>query len=219
MERFYQHFHRATIALKSRRVSHRASAWQAHRRGGDSRHVQCHAETTVGRLGQHVIRGLLITLLVEQWGLLSSPLLYVSLGFKRHQQEYYERLSRVRTHGDWEGWIEFFLRCVIESADDGVTTAQRLFPVVGEDRLKAIQHKSATVNSLRLFELLPQYPVVTLARAGELLAATKPTTQKAIDSLCAAGVLHEVTGRKRDRVYAWRSYIDVLGAGTMPIPR
>ncbi len=69
-----------------------------------------------GRIGR-----LLITLLVEQWGLLSSPLLYVSLGFKRHQQEYYERLSRVRTNGDWEGWIEFFLRCVIESADDGVT--------------------------------------------------------------------------------------------------
>ncbi len=70
----------------------------------------------------------------------------------------------------------------MESADDGVTTAQRLFQVVGEDRSKAIQHKSATVNSLRLFELLPQHPVVTLTRAGELLTATKPTTQKAIDS-------------------------------------
>lgn len=167
-----------------------------------------------GRIGR-----LLITLLVEKWGLLSSPLLYVSLGFKRHQQEYYERLSRVRTHGDWEGWIEFFLRCVIESADDGVTTAQRLFQIVGEDRQKAIQHRSATVNSLRLFELLPQHPVVTLARAGKLLAATKPTTQKAIDSLCAAGVLHEVTGKKRDRVYAWRPYIAVLSAETVPVPR
>ena len=167
-----------------------------------------------GRIGR-----LLIALLVEQWGLLSSPVLYVSLGFKRHQLEYYERLSRVRTHGDWERWIEFFLRCVIEAADDGVSTAQRLFQVIGEDRSKAIQHKSATVNSLRLFELLPQHPVVTLARAGELLATTKPTTQKAIDSLCAAHVLHEVTGRKRDRVYAWQSYIDVLGTETLSIPR
>ena len=146
-------------------------------------------------------------------------MLYVSLGFKRYQLEYYERLSRVRTHGDWERWIEFFLRCVIEAADDGVSTAQRLFQVIGEDRSKAIQHKSATVNSLRLFELLPQHPVVTLARAGELLATTKPTTQKAIDSLCAAHVLHEVTGRKRDRVYALQSYIDVLGTETLPIPR
>lgn len=162
-----------------------------------------------GRIGR-----LLITLLVEHWGLLSAPLLYVSLGFRRYQQEYYERLSRVRTHGDWEGWIEFFLRCVLESADDGVTTAQRLFQVAGADRLKAIQHKTATVSSLRLFEHLPQHPVLTLARAGELLAATKPTTQKAIDSLCAASVLQEVSGKKRNRVYAWRSYIDVLGAET-----
>lgn len=167
-----------------------------------------------GRIGR-----LLITLLVEQWGLLSSPLLYVSLGFKRHRQEYYERLTAVRDDGDWEGWTEFFLQCVIESANDGVTTAQRLFQIVGSDREKATQHRTATVNSLRLFELLPQHPVVTLARAGELLGATKPTTQKAIDSLCAADVLHEVTGKKRDRVYAWRSYIDALGTETMPIPR
>jgi hypothetical protein len=60
---------------------------------------------------------------------------------------------------------------------------------------------------------------VTLARAGELLAATKPTTQKAIDSLCAARVLHEVTAGRRDRVYAWQSYINVPGTETMPIPR
>ena len=166
-----------------------------------------------GRIGR-----LLITLLIEHWGLLSSPLLSISLSFKRHQQEYYERLNRVRTHGDWEGWIEFFLGCVRESADDGVTTAQRLFQVIGDDRQKAIWHRSATVNSLRLFEHLPQHPVVTLARAGELLGATKPTTQKAIDSLCAAGVLREVTGKKRDRVYAWRPYIDVLSAEPLSGP-
>jgi hypothetical protein len=106
----------------------------------------------------------------------------------------------------------------MESTDDGVTTAQRLFQVVGEDRSRAIQQKSATVNSLRLFELLPQHPVVTLARAGELLTATKPSTQKAIDSFCAPKVLHEVTGRRRDRVYAWQSYIVVPGTETTPIP-
>lgn len=167
-----------------------------------------------GRIGR-----LLITLLIEQWGLLSSPLLYVSLGFKRHRQEYYERLTDVRTDGDWEGWTEFFLKCVVESADDGIMTAQRLYRVVGADRAKATQHPTATVTSIRLFERLPENPVVTLALGGELLGTTKPTTQKAIDSLCAAGVLHEITGKKRDRVYAWRSYIDVLGTDTAPLPR
>jgi Fic family protein len=167
-----------------------------------------------GRVGR-----LLVTLLVEHWGVLSSPLLYLSVGFKRHRQSYYRRLTAVRSQGDWEGWTEFFLQCVIESANDGVTTAQRLFAVVGADRDTASKHKSATVNSLRLFELLAENPVLTLARVGDLLNATKPTSQKAIDALCAAGVLHEVTGRKRDRVYAWQSYIDVLGADALPIPR
>lgn len=167
-----------------------------------------------GRVGR-----LLITLVLEHWGVLSSPLMYLSLGFKRHRERYYERLSAVRTEGDWEGWTEFFLECVVESANDGVTTAQELFAVVGSDREKAYAHATATINSLRLYELLPRHPVLTLARAGELLGATKPTTQKAIDSLCAAGVLQEITGRKRDRVYAWQSYIDVLGTETTPFRR
>ncbi len=70
---------------------------------------------------------LLVTLLTEHWNLLSGPYLYVSLGFKRHRQEYYQRLDAVRADGDWEGWAEFFLRCVHESAVDGAHAAQRLF--------------------------------------------------------------------------------------------
>ena len=164
-----------------------------------------------GRIGR-----LLITLLVEHWGLLSSPLLYLSLGFKRHQPDYYLCLDAVRTQGDWEGWTAFYLRCVTESADDGVKTARRLFRLVGANRQAAAGHNSATVTSLRLFEMLPENPVLTLIRAAEIVGATKPTVQKAIDSLCDAGILEEVTGRKRDRVYAYRSYLDVLGEETGP---
>ena len=75
-----------------------------------------------GRIGR-----LLVALLVEHWGMLPLPLLYLSLSFKRQREEYYRRLSAVRTDGDWEGWTGFFLSCVTEAADDGVTTAQRLF--------------------------------------------------------------------------------------------
>ncbi|MCP4786573.1 MAG: Fic family protein [Fuerstiella sp.] len=166
-----------------------------------------------GRVGR-----LLITLLVEHWGLLSSPMLYLSLGFKRHRQEYYRRLDAVRTSGDWEGWTSFFLQCVYESANDGVETAQRLFSLVGADRQQASQHKTATVTSVRLFELLPENPMITLASGTKLVGATKPTTGKAIDSLCQAGILREVTGKKRDRVYAYRSYLDVLAEDTDLIP-
>lgn len=166
-----------------------------------------------GRVGR-----LLITLLFEHWGLLSSPILYVSLGFKRHRQEYYRHLDAVRTNGDWEGWTAFFLDCVRESADDAVKTAQGLFSLVSEDRRKASSDKTATVTSLRLFESLPEHPMVTLGKAMELVDATKPTASKAIDALIQAGILKEITGRKRDRVYAYRRYLDVLAEDTGTIP-
>jgi len=165
-----------------------------------------------GRIGR-----LLITLLVEHWELLSSPLLYLSLGFKRRRQEYYQRLGAVRQNGDWEGWTSFFLECVNESANDGVKTAKRLFRLVGADRRTVSEHKLATVTSVRLFEHLPENPMITLAKAMQLVSASKPTTGKAIDALCQAAILQEITGRKRDRIYAYRAYLDVLAEDTVPI--
>jgi Fic family protein len=166
-----------------------------------------------GRVGR-----LLIMLLVEHWNLLSSPLLYLSLGFKRHRQEYYRQLDAVRVNGDWEGWTSFFLECVRESADDGVSAAQRLFSLVGADRRRLSEHKTATVTAVRLFEHLPEHPMITLAKAVELVGATKPTTGKAIDALNQAGILKEITGRKRDRIYAYRAYLDVLAEDTSTAP-
>jgi Fic family protein len=158
-----------------------------------------------GRIGR-----LLITLLIEHWGLLSLPLLYLSLAFRRHQQEYYDRLLAVRTEGDWEGWTAFFLECVREAADDGVAVAQRLFNLVGKDRQKLLNARGATVHAARLLDLLPNHPMVTLPRTIALLKATKPTASKAIASLTDAGILRETTGRQRDRVYAYHAYLQAL---------
>jgi Fic family protein len=162
-----------------------------------------------GRIGR-----LLIMLLLEHWKLLSSPLLYLSLGFKRHRQEYYERLNAVRVNGDWEGWTSFFLECVCESADDGVATARGLFTLVGKDRRKAAEHKATTVTAMRLFELLPSHPIVTLTTTMDLLKTTQPTAGKALDALHQAGVLHEITGKRRDRIYAYQGYLDLLAKDT-----
>jgi Fic family protein len=162
-----------------------------------------------GRIGR-----LLIALLVEHWRLLSSPLLYVSLGFKRHRQEYYERLNAVRVNGDWEGWTAFFLECVRESADDGVATARSLFALVAGDRKKVMAGSRSTLAAARLLDLLPAHPMVTLAQSMALLQTSKPTALKAIDALQEAGVLHEVTGRRRDRVFAYRAYLDQLAKDT-----
>ena len=152
------------------------------------------------------------------WELLSAPLLYLSLGFKRHRQEYYRQLDAVRVHGDWEGWTSFFLECARESADDGVQAAQRLFSLVSEDRRKLSGHKAATVTAIRLFERLPEQPMITTAKAMEIVGGTKPTTGKAIDALIQVGILKEITGKKRGRIYAYRKYLDVLAEDTNTKP-
>jgi Fic family protein len=162
-----------------------------------------------GRIGR-----LLVVILLEQWGLLAAPLLYLSVAFKRHRQEYYDRLGAVRTAGDWEGWTGFFLRCVREAAEDGVATARRLHALIGDSRRVLTGHKDATLTAVRLFELLPDHPMVTLRSASVLLDTSSPTAGKALDVLCRAGVLREVTGRRRDRVYAFQSYLDVLAEDT-----
>lgn len=162
-----------------------------------------------GRIGR-----LLIALLVEHWGLLKSPLLYLSVAFKRHRQAYYDRLNGVRVDGDWEGWMRFFLDCVTEAADDAVASAQRLHTVTAADRAKVSAHARATVPAIRLFELLPSHPMVTLSLAIKLLGVSKPTAVKAIAALQAAGVLREITGKRRDRVYAYHEYLRVLSPDT-----
>ena len=158
-----------------------------------------------GRIGR-----LLITLLLEHWGLLERPMLYLSLALKRHQQQYYAQLTAVRDGGDWEGWTAFYLECVREAADDGVRAAERLFALLGKDRARLIGHDSVTLPAVRLLDLLPSSPVVTLPRAIELLGVSKPTAIKAISALQEAGILRETSGKRRDRIYAYQKYLDLL---------
>ena len=158
-----------------------------------------------GRIGR-----LLITLLVEHWKLLDQPMLYLSLAFKRHQQEYYARLAAVRSDGDWEGWTTFFLECVHEAADDGVRVAQGLHALIGRDRTRIIGHERSTVAAIQLLDNLPVHPVMTVPRATKLLGITAPTARKAIDLLKTLDVLRETTGKQRDRVYAYHDYVRIL---------
>jgi Fic family protein len=162
-----------------------------------------------GRIGR-----LLIALLLEHWGLLKSPLLYLSLFFKRHREEYYRRLNAVRTEGDWEGWTDFFLDGVATIADEAVMSARELFAVVTADRARVLAQGTTSVSAARLFELLPNHPIVTVASAMKLIETSKPTATRAIETLVAAGILVETTGKKRDRSFAYQVYIDRLRIGT-----
>jgi Fic family protein len=162
-----------------------------------------------GRIGR-----LLIALLLEEWRLLSQPLLYLSLFFKRNLSEYYDRLGRVRTRGDWEGWTSFFLRGVEVVSEEAIQSAKELAARTREDRNSVLGRQGATVASVRLFELLPNQPMITVKRAMRLLDTTRPTAAKAVDTLIDAGVLEETSGRKRDRVFAYAEYLRLLGQGT-----
>jgi Fic family protein len=173
-----------------------------------------------GRIGR-----LLITLLFEHWGVLSQPLLYLSLFFKRNRAEYYRRLDSVRAAGDFEGWIEFFLEGVSVIADEAVDTTRDLFALVAADRAKVLATPTTSVMAARLFEMLPEHPMVNIGNVVELLKTTKPTANKAVSALVDAGVLGENSGRRRDRMFGYTAYMDRLRAGTeleseehLPVP-
>ena len=158
-----------------------------------------------GRIGR-----LLIALLFETWGVLSQPLLYISLYLRQNQDEYYRRLAAVRKTGDWEGWIKFFIEAVVTTADEAVAMIGALFTMVTKDRAKVLSHGTISVAAVRLFEQLPKHPILTVASVIKLLDTTKPTAGRAIDTLVEVGVLAETTGKKRDRTYVYKDYLNCL---------
>ncbi len=166
-----------------------------------------------GRIGR-----LLVTLLLEHWKLLNKPLLYLSLFFKRHRDKYYQRLNAVRVDGDWEGWLDYFLDGVATIADEAVSSARELFGLVAEDRSQVLEHAGTSIAAVRLFELLPRHPIVSVGYVMRQIHTSKPTAGRAVKALQEAGVLVEITGKRRDRWWAYQSYLDRLRVGTEASP-
>ena len=162
-----------------------------------------------GRIGR-----LLITLLLEHWKLLSAPLLYLSLFFKRHRAEYYRLLGEVRRSGDWEAWTDFFLEGVATIGGEAVAAAREVFALVSADRQRLVAALGASIMAIRLLDLLPVHPVVAIPSVVKLLKTTKPTAGKAVQLLESLGVLTETSGKQRDRTFAYTAYLEKLRAGT-----
>jgi len=162
-----------------------------------------------GRIGR-----LLITLLLDEWKLLSQPLLYLSLFFKQYRAEYYRLLNAVRLEGAWEAWVAFFLEGVSTIADEAAATARDLFVLVNKDRERVLGARNSSVTAARLLELLPRHPMVTIPAIVKLLKTSKPTAAKAVSVLERLGILKETTGRRRDRTYGYSAYMERLRAGT-----
>ncbi len=158
-----------------------------------------------GRLGR-----LLITLLLCAEGILSQPLLYLSLHFKQHRSEYYRLLQHVRLTGDWEEWLEFFLQGVVRTAESATLTARRLLDLFQNDREK-LHGESATV--LRLHAQLQQKPVLSVSAAARELGVTHPTATKALRTLDQKQIVSEITGSDYRRVYTYTHYLKILNEG------
>ncbi|MCK6432401.1 MAG: Fic family protein [Aquabacterium sp.] len=162
-----------------------------------------------GRIGR-----LLIAALLEQWGLLPEPLVYLSGYLKQHQAEYYRRLSAVRTEGDWEGWIGFFLDGVETAATDAERGIVAMATLINADRKRLLAAPRVGGVALRLFELLPLMPRFTIEQARQKLDTTFPTATAAVKLLHDLGMLSELTGQKKNRLFSYAAYVELLSEGT-----
>lgn len=160
-----------------------------------------------GRVGR-----LLITLLLCHDNVLRKPLLYPSLYFKQHRQQYYEELNAVRASGDYERWIDFFAEGIRHSAEVAIETCRRVTRAFHEDRaqLRAVPRTAGSL--LMVQEALQAKPVTTAATLKDATGLTTPTINSLLRELESRGIVKESTGRARDRVYVYRRYLEALSA-------
>ncbi len=165
-----------------------------------------------GRLGR-----LLIVLFLHHGGLLGQPLLYLSLYLKQHRQVYYDLLDRVRTVGNWEAWVDFFLEGVEATALGAVETARRLVTLFDDDSRRIQQSGRSAANALRVLAALRQRPILSLPQLCQISAMTFPTANKTMAQLVAAGIARELTGQRRNRVFSYDAYLSILNEGGEPL--
>jgi Fic family protein len=165
-----------------------------------------------GRVGR-----MLIPLMLVADGILERPWLYVSLHFKRHRSRYYDLLQRVRTHGAWEEWLDFFLEGVATVADDAVAKIRQLLDLFDRDR-RAIAgtgggssySRAAVQTNLVVYDHLRSRIAVRIPETAMACASTKPTVARALQDLERLGIVREVTGKPKNRLYVYWQYLDVL---------
>ncbi|MFT3742489.1 MAG: Fic family protein [Gammaproteobacteria bacterium] len=165
-----------------------------------------------GRLGR-----LLIILLLCVGGMLDEPILYLSLYLKRHRHTYYNLLEEVRMKGTWETWLEFFLEGVYKSAKQAVSTANRINHLFEEDFLKITEIGRIRFSCESALEYMKRLPQVTAPLLGRELGITAPTGRNALNQLVKLNIIEELGEKKRDKVYVYRQYLDILEEGAEPL--
>lgn len=162
-----------------------------------------------GRLGR-----LLITFILCAEGALSQPLLYLSLYFKQNRATYYELLQRVRTRGDWEAWLLFYLEGVEEVSRQATETVAKLLSMFEQHRQKIQDLGKSAASALRVHDLLRERVVLSLGSAERELKLSFPTVSNAMVNLERLGLVKEFTGKQRHRLFSYQPYLEILGQGT-----
>jgi Fic family protein len=165
-----------------------------------------------GRVGR-----LLITLLLCAQGILKEPILYLSLYFKAHRRHYYELLQQVRERGAWEAWIEFFLDGITETSLQAAEAAREILGLFEADRDRIEGLGRPAASALRVHQLLQQKPIVGIPDAAQRLGLSAPTIAKSIQHLEVLGIVREITGKQRGRLFVYDGYLDILNRGTEPL--
>ncbi|MGH7536425.1 MAG: Fic family protein [Gemmatimonadales bacterium] len=164
-----------------------------------------------GRVGR-----LLISLLLVVDGVLSRPFLYLSLYLREHRADYYDALQRIRTHGDWEGWLGFYLIGVEAVANQAADTTRALLDLYQRDRARVQSLGRAAGSALAVYDVLRRRIVVSIPKAAAEAGITWPTANAAVQRLVGLGIVAETSGRQRDRLYTYTRQLGILDRGTAP---
>ena len=162
-----------------------------------------------GRLGR-----LLITLLLCEQKVLREPMLYLSLYFKTHRQYYYQLLNEVRLSGNWEAWLDFFAEAVIVTANQAVDTAKQLIALADEDRDKISGLGRAAASTWQVHRALLERPITTSGGLVAKTGITPATVNKCLGHLERLGIVRELTSRKRNRLFSYTGYLEIMNQGT-----
>lgn len=165
-----------------------------------------------GRIGR-----LLITLLLCARGVMTEPILYLSLYFKTHRAAYYSLLDRVRTHGDWEAWLHFFLTGVRDTANEAADAARRMMALFADHHRQIVSLGRPSASALVVYRYLQQTPLLSIVNAAPKLGLSAPTVAKSLEHLRGLGIVREMTGRQRHRMFVYQPYLAILNEGTEPL--
>jgi Fic family protein len=153
-----------------------------------------------GRVGR-----LLITFILVHGDILKRPLLYLSYYFKQNRQEYYERLNNVRTRGDWEVWLKFFLKGVYEVSEQAMETAQNIIALQERDRVRCVNNP----HILKLMDHLFMNPLVTIHEIRRVIGISHATAGRLVKQMIKLGILDEITGYARNRKFLYKDYFNL----------